>query len=49
MLKGKINHLEHEREHCERVLNNARRRYNSILETRTQALNDKQFVDKVNK
>lgn len=47
LLKGKINHFDHEKEHCEQVLTCARKRYNSIVETRTQALNDKLQLSKV--
>jgi len=47
MLQSKISHLEHEKEHCEQVVGRARRKYNSIVEVRTQALQHKQQLREV--
>lgn len=47
MLKSKIFHFEHEKEHCEQVVGRARRKYNSIIEVRTQALEHRQQLEKV--
>lgn len=47
MLNCQIKHLEHEKDHCLRVVNWARRRYNSIIETRTKAFYDNENIKEV--